>query len=441
MTEKKSSRTIRCDVAVIGGGPSGCAAACAAAREGANTVLIENTTCLGGMGTAGMVPCWCHFTDRKKVICAGLAIRILREAKKTIEYVPEDWLDWVPVDAEVLKRTYDRFVLEHGASVRFQTTLAAAEAEPGRIGSITVARKDGLHTVEAAYYIDCTGDGDLAAMAGAEFEQGEAGTGETQPASLCFVMSNVDTYGFRNHPRPSVKELRERADLSKYPLLGDLHLVTFLVGPGVVGFNAGHIREADGTSPDTLDRAMIDGRLIAEEFAAAMREYFPAFRNAHLTGSASLPGIRESRRILGDYVLSLGDYLARRGFPDEIGRNNYPIDIHTRSSEVSQVLGGRDFAMQRYPHYSPGESYGIPYRCLTPRGFRNLLAAGRCISADHEMQASVRTMPACLVTGEAAGCAAGLALRNGCGDLHALDTDQLRARLREHGAYLEGETK
>ena len=152
--------------------------------------------------------------------------------------------------------------------------------------------------------------------------------------------------------------------------------------------------------------------------------------------TGSLMGIRETRRVIGDYVLTLDDYIARRSFPDEICRNNYFIDVHNKEAKSAQKHEdlSKHFGAT-IPHYGPGESHGIPYRCLTPKGLANVLVAGRSISCDQPMQGSVRVMPVCLATGEAAGVAAALAGGAG-GDVHAVNTTDLRRRLKSHGAYL-----
>jgi len=221
----------------------------------------------------------------------------------------------------------------------------------------------------------------------------------------------------------------------RYPRLGDGHLCVAQQGPGVYGFNAGHIWDVDNTNPATVSSALAEGRRIALEFRNALAEFHPAFRNAFLVNTGSLLGIRETRRIVGDYVLTLDDYLARKTFPDEICRNNYPIDIHTAKNEREKAKQGGFHVMARYQNYGDGESHGIPYRCLTPRGIANLLVAGRSISCDRPVQGSIRVMPPCLCMGEAAGIAAAMALATN-GDVHAVNTDALRRKLTAYGAYL-----
>ncbi len=167
--------------------------------------------------------------------------------------------------------------------------------------------------------------------------------------------------------------------------------------------------------------------------ARALRDLQPAsFGDAHVAETAPLMGVRESRRIVGDYILTREDYTARRTFPDEIARNSYYIDIH---GGLKLKPGEKEMTQkEREAPYGPGESHGIPYRCLTPRGMSNLLAAGRCISADRAMLGSVRVMPNCFITGEAAGLAAAMCAQDGR-SVHDVDTDDLRARLRSYGAY------
>jgi len=433
------TRAIPCDdhwdVIVAGGGPAGCTAAIAAARAGRRVLLLEATSALGGMGTMGLIPAWCPFSDGEKIIYRGLAETVFTRSKAGMVHVDPHATDWVPIDPEHLKSIYDDLVTSAGVHLLFNTQVAAIEQSDGCITAVITAGKDGLHANTATVYVDGTGDADLAAWAGAPYAQGDA-AGEVQPASLCFTLSNVDAYAyaFGNHPYSHL--LHTRMDSEKYTLLSDLHLCNNLVGPGTVGFNAGHLWGVDNTDPASVTPALIAGRKIAAQFRDALAEYLPAaFANAHLVATAPLMGIRETRRIIGDYVLTVEDYLARRSFADEIGRNCYPVDIHTAQHEVSDALQGTVSAMDRFPRYARGESHGIPYRSLIPQGVKNVLVAGRSISTDRPVQASVRVMPVCLVTGEAAGMAAALACETG-GDVRAVDVHNLRERLQAEGAYL-----
>jgi len=431
------------DVIIAGGGPAGCTAAAAAAREGARTLLIEATGALGGMGTCGLVPCWCPFSDREKIIYRGLAEKVFIACKAGIRHVAPDALDWVPIDPEHLKRVYDDLVTASGATILFHTVLASVEKDTDdQVSAILLANKSGLSACKAKVYVDCTGDADLAAWAGAAFEQGDA-KGEVQPATLCFVLTNVDEYAYRHGSNmcqwpPDENGVVYRILRSgKYPLIADIHFCNNLIGPGTVGFNAGHLWDVDNTAPGKVSRAMIEGRKIAGAFRDALAEFHPrAFANAYLVSTATLMGSRESRRIIGDYCLTVDDYRARRGFPDEICRNSYAIDIHPSKEENTDPIKGFQTMVDRTEYYGKGESHGIPYRCLTPRGLKNVLVAGRSISCDRIMQGSIRVMPVCLAMGEAAGMAAAHAMVMDTVDVHSIDVNRLRKRLKEENAYL-----
>lgn len=432
------------DVIVAGGGPAGCAAAAAAAREGARTLLIESTFVLGGMGTAGLVPAWCPFSDQEKILYRGIAEEVFAAAKAEMPLVGENDLDWVPIDAEALKRVYDRLVTDSGADVLFGTTLCGADCADGNIRAMIAANKGGLAAYGAKVYIDCTGDGDLAAAAGAQFHMG-AEDGTLMPSTHCFTLAGVKMDAFFNDPKngkyttgglhPNNKNSIAYAFAKdeRYPNITDEHLCNSHLGADVVGFNAGHLWNVDNTDPFSVSKAMILGRKIAKEYQDALSDYFPeAFGNTYLCATGQLMGVRESRRIVGEYTLTAEDYLNRASFPDEISRNCYYIDVHMTPEEKA-ACPDREAAQARY---GKGESHGIPYRCLIPKGVLNLAVAGRIISCDRRLLASVRVMPNCLTTGEAAGTAAAMAAQDSC-DLHAVNTDALRARLREKGACFQ----
>ena len=437
----------RWDVIVIGGGPAGCTAAAAAAREGAKTLLIEQTGSLGGMGTSALVPAWCPFSDKEKIIYRGLAERVFTAAKRGMAHVPSNAMDWVPIDAERLKRVYDELVTEHGVSVLFNTFFSAVETEEetGTVEAIILSNKAGLTAKSATVYIDCTGDADLCAWAGADFHKG-ADDGEADPglmpATHCFVLSNVNDAAYLaasplhgSNPKSVIHEI---VASGKYPLIPDVHFCQNTVGPGTVGFNAGHVYDVDNTDPISVSRAMMSGRQLAAAYRDALSEFAPqVFGNAFLVQTGSLMGVRETRRVVGDYTLTLEDYLRRQSFSDEICRNSYFIDVHAKVKAAFDDLRKIDEWEKTTLRYEPGESHGIPYRCLTPSGLRNVLVAGRSISTEQLVQGSVRVMPCCLAMGEAAGIAAAMAAAPAAaGDVRAIDTDLLRSTLRARGQYL-----
>jgi hypothetical protein len=429
------------DVIVVGGGPAGCTAAAAAAREGARTLLVESGGVLGGMGTAGLVPAWCPFSDGEQIIYRGLAQRVFEATKARMPHVAPGALNWVPIDPEALKCVYDDLVTEAGVTVRFFTSLIGVDCETsGEATTLLVGSKAGLTAMRARVHVDATGDGDLAAWAGAEFEKGGP-DGELQPATACFALGNVDEYHFlsgprlhRNDPNSPIHAIYASG---RFPYVKDVHCCEHRVAPGTVGFNAGHLWDVDNTDPISVSRAMIEGRRQTAGFRDALAEFHPkAFAGAVVSATGSLMGIRETRRIIGDYVLTKDDYVARRSFADEICRNAYYIDVHHTAAEARGGGPTMEQIGKRSLRYARGESHGVPYRCLTPKGLRNVLVAGRCISSDRDTNGSVRVMPVCLATGEAAGMAAAMAAKDSACDVHAVDTDCLRARLIEEGAYL-----
>ncbi len=414
------------DVIVVGGGPSGCTAAIAAAREGSKVLLIEATGALGGLGTSGMVPAWCPFTDGEKVVYRGLAKHIFDLAKKGVPHEPADKYDWVTINPEYLMGVYDREVLASGAKVLFFSRVAGVEmAADGVVDAIIVANKGGLTPYKAKVYVDASGDGDVCAWAGAKFLKGDS-DGVLQKSTLCYSVANVNTRAYLEGPELHSGHNPDSASArafktGRFPLL-DKHCCHNLVGPGVVQFNANHLVVKDTTDPEQLSDAMLLGRRTAEQHLEMLKEFRPdAFADAFIVKTAIIPGIRDSRRIVGDYTFTADDWHARRSFDDEIGRNCYFIDVH--KSGHPEI------------HYGRGESHGIPYRCMLPAGIENVLTAGRCVSTDDEAYGSLRVMPPCLVTGEAAGVAAHLSALTARHAVHAVDADELRRRLRSHGQY------
>lgn len=413
------------DVIVVGGGPSGCAAAIGAAREGAKVLLIESTGSLGGMGTSGLLNCWCPFTDKDKIIYKGIAEKVFKESKKGVPHIKGN--DWVPINTEFLKVVYDDMVVSSGVSVLFFSTMAGVEMkDSNNVEAIIVANKAGLTLYKSKIFIDCTGDGDLAAWAGAKFEKGDD-TGSVQKGTLCFALANVDPFEYSLlgtvHTNNKNSPIHKIVASPKYDLIKDNHINDKLAGPGFIMFNAGHV-EVDSTDPVSVSSAMMLGRKMAKQLHEGLKEFSPkAFSASYLASTAALLGIREGRRIKCDYTFTLDDWLNRKDFEDGIGRNSYYIDVHKDDSV-------------KYPRYGKGESHGIPFRCLLPVGLNNVMVAGRCISTDNYAYGSLRVMPPSMVTGEAVGTAAGLIYRSNDIDVHNVNIRKLRRRLVEMGQML-----
>lgn len=436
------------DVIVVGGGPAGCAAATAAAREGARTLLLEATGVLGGMGTSGLVPWFCGYGDGEKIIARGLAENVRTALRDNMPHLAaameENPLVSPAIDPELLKRIYDDMVTGAGAEVLFGSQVCAVEKpEGGDPEALIVANKAGLCAYRAKVYVDCTGDGDLAAWAGAKSEKGDE-FGNMQPGTHCFMISNVDEdllakgpgIHFYDRGSPVWTAIESEA----YPLIEELHSCNRKVAPRTFGFNTGHIFGVDNTDPSSTSRGLLQGRRMAAQYHDAFAEYHPAFAESALVATGSLLGIRETRRIMGDYVLTVDDYRARRSFEDEICRNAYGIDVHGSKEQALKMTKKtipelKEHNRKVVQHLEPGKSLGVPYRCLTPRGLKNVLVAGRCISTDRQTNGTVRIMACGLNTGEAAGTAAAMAA-DASGEVRAVDTDTLRAKLKAAGAYL-----
>lgn len=296
-----------------------------------------------------------------------------------------------------------------------------------------------MYGLKAKVFVDATGDATLSFFAGVPCKVGGE-KGETQAPTLCSVFANVGWDKYRAFLKMTAQGGDLRQTLEKAISEGaftvpDIHLPgAFRTGNKVASMNAGHIYGVNCIRDAEITGAMFQGRRVVQEFLDFYRRYVPGFENAELVSTAPLLGVRETRRIVGEYVLNLQDFLQRRSFPDEIGRYSYPIDIHP-SSPSHEDFEAFERKFGKELRYANGESYGIPYRSLVPKGVENLFVAGRCISTDREMQGSTRVMPCCFITGQAAGTAAALCAKEGIPNTQ-LDYHILRRQLRKDGAYV-----
>jgi hypothetical protein len=424
---------IRTDVMVCGGGAAGVAAAVAARAAGADVFLAEGFTCFGGMGTAARVPLFMQWGDGVRDLACGFGTRFRDRLAKARALTARGAFDF-----EAVKREYDAVMTESGADFLFQTRVIDIVREGPTIRCAVVAAPSGIWAVEAKVFIDATGNGDVACQAGVPFAKGDA-AGHMMPASLLSAWSGIDWERWEKErparSQPFGAELaRAAADgVFKEP---DRHMTGLYRFPdGYATANIGHVFRLDGTDERSLTKGYIRGRESMKEYERYFREYLKrGLENVRLVETAALMGVRETRRIAGDYEMTLDDYLARAIFPDEIGRYAYPIDIHPSSADKAAYERHREEFDKLYS-YRRGESYGIPYRILCAKGVSNLLVAGRCVSTDQKVQASIRVMPACFLTGQAAGFAAALAA-DAAGDVHDIDVKALQRRLKAFGAYL-----
>jgi hypothetical protein len=428
------------DVVVAGGGPAGCAAALAAVRHGAKTLLLESSSTLGGMGTSGLVPAWCPFSDKEKIIYRGIGQEIFEKVRAGMPHLRPTDVDWVPIDAELLKRTLDKLLAEAKVEVIFNALIVGVEADTvssgkKRLRYAVAAHKGGLRAWGGNVFIDCTGDADMVGLAGIDRLYGDEKTGKVQAATHCFVLTNVDEHYYRymplqhsSNPKAVVYSL---ANSDQYPLIKDGHFCHGLVGPSAIGFNAGHLWDVNPADPRNISRALMQGREMAHEFHEGLKKELPeVFGASWLAQTAPSMGLRETWRIIGDYTLTVEDYMERRSFPDEIGRNCYFLDVHAIQQEKDNLNPeAEDSPIERY---GPGESHGLPRGILQVKDGENILAAGRNVSAEHRVLGSVRVMPVCFVMGEAAGVMAALTGKGR--DVREVDTVLLRETLKKAGA-------
>lgn len=423
------------DVVVTGGGPSGLGAALAAARNGAKVVLLEQTGALGGMASIGLVPMLAYTTDGVNITAAGICMEIASEvvARMGIEKFDNYWQS---INPEIFKKVCDEKVTAAGIKVYFGQKVAAVERNGERITSVVAAGPRGLKRVIGKVFVDATGDAAVTAFAGAQFECGDK-NGKTMSPSLCVQYAGIDWEEYLASEKAG-RNYRtiwfEHLNAGKIPLQEHHFVGIFKTGPSVGTGNLGHIYGVNGINEDDVTRGYIEGREVAGIIHRFFRDYVPGFSRSELVNTASLLSVRETRRITGDYCLNFKDYLNRAVFPDEIGRYSYPVDIHSSSTDADEQRKVEE--RMRETGYKDGENYGIPYRALLPQGISNLLVAGRSISCDREVQSSIRVMPGCFITGQAAGTAAALSL-NYHGVTREVKADQLRTALREKlGAYL-----
>lgn len=408
------------EVIVVGGGPGGLAASIASARNGADTLLVERYGFLGGMATAGLVNPFMTYWAGEEQIIRGVLQEIIDRLTDLGAYGKGSRTAF---DPEAFKLVADRMCADSGVKVLMHTLLTDVRRSGDMIESVEVAGKSGKSDLRAKVYVDATGDADLAFMAGAQCEKGRPEDGLTQPMTLNFRVCRVEMS--RIPPREEFNRLFDRAKAEGRIHCPRENILMFLTTrEGEVHFNQTRITGADGTSSEDLTRAEIEGRRQAWEFLDFLRRDVPGFENAEILMSGPQVGIRESRRVIGDYVLTGEDVLGARKFPDAIARGSYSIDIHSPTGAGTVIK-----------RLQPGESYDIPYRCLVPLGIENLLIAGRPISATHEAHSSLRIMPICIAIGQAAGTAAALSVK-GNAQPRDLDVRLVQETLRSQGANL-----
>ncbi len=429
------------DVFVAGGGPAGIAAAVSCARQGRSVFLAEAFSAFGGAATTMLVPAFMCFGDGVNFLAAGIGKEVYDRIKTES---PAPFQKYCPpsIPVETLKLIYDDMVADAGVQYLFHTNLIDVITKNGSIQYVICAAKGSVFAVKAKIYIDCTGDGDLAYYAGAGWEYGDE-NGRTMATTLCGLWTGID---WSRKVGADSREL-ERAFADKVFTNEDRHLPgmwrlmeqTFdengVPQPnGLGGSNAGHIYDIDAREAASLTEGITKGRKQLLEYRKYYKEYLTGYEKMELVWSASYLGIRESRRITCDYRMVLEDFNRQAVFEDEIGRYCYPIDIHSPTNDKS---GYEKFIKDHSSiRYKKGESYGIPYRSLCVSGIDNLLTAGRCVCTDRYMQSSIRVMPGCYITGQAAGIGAAVLCDAHMTNVHETDVREVQKRLLAMGAYL-----
>ena len=431
------------DLAVLGGGPGGVAAAIGAARLGAKVLLAEATGCLGGMGTSGLVTAFDPMANGEEMLVGGLMREIVFELYDRGELGPGEhpdkfakaYMTWTKFRVEGYKRLLDELVVAAGVEVRLFTRLVDAEADAaaGRVDGVVLHNIEGLRLVRARAYVDGTGDGVLADLCGTACREAGRDTPNIMPATLTSLFAGVDWGDLTGGKQ---QEALARALADGHFSQPDRHLPGLSRVGGQVGYlNGGHLFALNALRCRDLTEGMMLGRRLAKEYLEFYRRYVPGCRDVEHVTTAALLGVRESRRIVGEIELKVDDYLARRQFPDQIGVFNKFIDIHPYDcSEAEWERFCREKGDPKW-RLQPGECFGIPYGVTVPRGWRNLWVAGRSASADVQVHGVIRVQPTAAMMGQAAGAAAVQAIRTGR-DAAEIDTAELVRSLREQGAHL-----
>ncbi|MGC9454727.1 MAG: FAD-dependent oxidoreductase [Phycisphaerae bacterium] len=436
-----------CEVAVFGGGPAGACAAAAAARAGKSTVLLERYGFLGGMATAGDVNVWHKIVgeDGQTPVIGGLPVELIERLEKMGGAKAEKPGGGWAICSERAKFAFDDLVLSSGVKLMLHTWLADVLRDGDRVTAALVENKSGRGAIVADTYIDCTGDADLVRRSGAETVLGD--NGRCQSPSLCFRMAGrpADNDAQAQLQRQLVAEPMDYNGRS-YPC----HLwgrgtpgaedEIMLAGTRVPGINA-----ADAGD---FTRAEVEARYQLRWILGRMRG-IPGWEKAHLSDIATQLGVRETYRIVADHRVTREEILGGKRFDDAVIQGTYPVDIHATGGAgiVFEYLSGwareidaeRNVRWYRWdgePEDAPKRDtlcWQAPYRCMTSRGLDNVLAAGRCVDADHAAAGAIRVMINCMQLGQAAGTAAAIA--DGA-SVHEVDTGKLRAELMRAGVPL-----
>ena len=452
--QKRAEVLTRADVVVCGGGTAGTFAAVAAAREGKKTVLIEKFGGLGGSVSMGLVtPTMATYIwldgrlrdPQNSYLAAELDRRCIEAGAAAVRGTQRYH------DPLLMKGILEAMAQEAGVEILLYTTVLDAVKEGDTVKAVIVSDKEGIHAVEGSIFIDATGDGDLSVLAGAQYTHGNPKTGKNQPISLRYTVSGVDMRAFassvsdgsislsdgrlaysscvlqdgKREVEQIMKRAKDAGDLTKEDL-AYWQVFTLPNRPDTLACNCPEIFDlVDGTKARDLTNAQLYGKQAIRRHLAFYKKYFNGFENAYISEIAPMVGIRESREIVTDYVLTLPEAADFAKFKDCVAQTNYPIDVHGFGDEYTDEHAGKKESDKPW--------FEVPYRCLVVRGIDNLLVAGRPIGGDFFIEAAIRIIPTCRATGEAAGLAASLALDSGV-SVHALDGRRVHDAMVDRGA-------
>ena len=414
----------RYDLIVVGGGLTGIAAAVSAAREGLSVLLAERTGWLGGaMSNSLVYPFMRWWTQKAGEPVKDLSAGIFTEMRQRLEEYkrPNKRSHF---DPELFKFVFDDMVESAGVEVLYHANLCKVNTEGTKVESLIFAVKSGLLELEADAYVDASGDGDLMAFAGCDYQLGRDSDGFCQPMTTCFRLYNVDVDTFKSEI-PAMQALyKEWQREGKLINPRENLLIFFDIGEGAVHFNTTRVIKHNPTDPFDVSKAETLARKQIKELVFFLKENFESCKKAGIMAIAPDIGVRESRKLRGVHILTEQELISCTKFEDSIALGNYDIDIHNPTG-----------AGTSHHYFEDGTYYTIPYRSLVPKEFDNLLVAGRCLSATHEAQASVRIMPICATLGQAAGIAAAVMKKNEQTNKTA-DVKEIQNLLEEKGAAI-----
>ncbi len=420
----------RFDVVVVGAGSAGSSAAISAARLGARTLLIDRMPFLGGTSTAVLDTFYAFYTpgERARRVVGGLGWEVAERLKaEGMAFERPNTYGagtGVTYDPEVLKVVWERLAEDAKVEVLLHTWATGVEVRDGRTVAVRTWNKGGESHIDAGAIVDASGDADLCAMAGVPYEDSRT-TPNLQSLSTIFRVANVDVDRAAAVPKTELWAMMRRASESgEYTLPrleGSWHRTPHA---GVITVHMTRIPHVDATDPEQLTHAEIEGRRQVREYHRFLRDKMPGFERSVLVATSPAIGVRESRRVVGDYRLTRDDVLSARRFDDEVALCGAPIEEHGAGADT------------RWTYVAEGGVYGIPFRCLLPLGVEGMLVAGRCFSATHDAHASARSMATCMAMGQAAGTAAAMSAASQATP-RSVEVAALRACLVENHAIFD----